>query len=107
MAAGLVVRAWAARILGRFYTRTLRIAEDQPIIRRGPYRLVRHPGYAADLLLWLGLRLATRNALVAFAVSLAMRAVYAQLETCGSCSDPTGSMTTTGISRLVFCCIPS
>src|SRR5579859_7484061 len=61
MTVALDVRDWAARTLGRFYTRTLRTAEDQTVIESGPYRWLRHPGYAADLLLWLGFGLASGN----------------------------------------------
>ncbi len=76
MVASMAVRAWAALTLGRFYTRTLRTVEDQPLIQSGPYRLVRHPGYGADLLMWVGFGLATRNWLVGLTVSLAMALVY-------------------------------
>lgn len=75
---GLIVRVWAARTLGRFYTRTLRVAEDQTVVRSGPYRLVRHPGYAADLLQWLGFGLASRNAIVAAMIGLVMSLAYAR-----------------------------
>ena len=50
--------------------------EDQSVVRRGPYRLVRHPGYAADLLLWLGFGLASGNAVVTSIICLAMAAAY-------------------------------
>jgi protein-S-isoprenylcysteine O-methyltransferase Ste14 len=78
MLAALATRVWAARTLGRFYTRTLRTAADQTVIRSGPYRFVRHPGYAADLLLWLGFGLAARNWLVTGAISAAMWLAYAR-----------------------------
>ena len=46
MVAGLLLRIWAALTLGRFYTRTLRVSSDQTVVRTGPYRFLRHPGYA-------------------------------------------------------------
>jgi len=76
MLAGLSLRVWAAQTLGRFYTRTLRVAEDQTVVRDGPYRWVRHPGYAADLLLWLGFGLASQNAIVAPSVVAVMFGAY-------------------------------
>src|SRR3989442_1487212 len=54
MLSGLVLRIWASRVLGSFYTRTLRTEAHQHLIAEGPYRLVRHPGYLGALLLWLG-----------------------------------------------------
>jgi protein-S-isoprenylcysteine O-methyltransferase len=50
MAAGLLLKAWAMRTLGGYYTRTLRVAPGQTVVRAGPYRVVRHPGYLASLL---------------------------------------------------------
>lgn len=54
VAVGLGLRAWGMRTLGRFYTRTLRTIDDQRVVREGPYRLVRHPGYCGSLLVWTG-----------------------------------------------------
>jgi protein-S-isoprenylcysteine O-methyltransferase Ste14 len=45
MLAAIGLRMWAALTLGRFYTRTLRTARDQIVVRDGPYRFVRHPGF--------------------------------------------------------------
>ena len=61
MLAGLALRIWAARVLGAFYTRTLRTSEQQHLITSGPYQVVRHPGYIADILMWLGAGAATAN----------------------------------------------
>ncbi len=61
MAAGVGLRFWAARTLGAFYTRTLRILDEHAIVEAGPYGLVRHPGYAGVLLMWLGAGLASGN----------------------------------------------
>ena len=44
MVGGLALRLWSQAALGRYYTSTLRHAEDQPILASGPYRLLRHPG---------------------------------------------------------------
>ena len=58
MAFAIAIRAWAARTLGESYTRTLRVRTGQQLITSGPYALVRHPGYAADIIMWLGYGLA-------------------------------------------------
>lgn len=60
----LALRVWAARVLGKYYTRTLRIISEQHIVQEGPYRLIRHPGYLADIFLWIGGGLAVSNWIV-------------------------------------------
>jgi protein-S-isoprenylcysteine O-methyltransferase Ste14 len=76
MAVGLGVRFWAMRLLGQFYTRSLRISEGQKLMDEGPYHLVRHPGYLGTLLTWIGLPLALSNWLSAVLVAGAMAAAY-------------------------------
>ncbi len=60
-ASGIALRLWANRVLGQFYTRTLRVADSQPIIQNGPYRLIRHPGYLGTILVWVGVGLSAQN----------------------------------------------
>ncbi len=69
---GIGLRVWAMRTLRGHYARTLRVVDDQPVIRDGPYRVVRHPGYLGVLLLWAGGALTARNAV---APALALTAV--------------------------------
>jgi protein-S-isoprenylcysteine O-methyltransferase len=76
MVAGLALRIWAARVLGASYTRTLRTSGEQHIVTEGPYRVVRHPGYAGVLLLLLGAGLAAANWPVTTAIALAMGRAY-------------------------------
>jgi protein-S-isoprenylcysteine O-methyltransferase Ste14 len=57
------LRIWAMRTLRGHYARTLRVVDDQPVVRLGPYRFVRHPGYLAVIALWAGAALTGRNAL--------------------------------------------
>ena len=73
---GLGIRIWSMRVLGRDYTRSLRTRETQTVIDRGPYRLVRHPGYSGSILVWFGSRLAV-NWLVAAATAVGLLLVYA------------------------------
>lgn len=54
---GLGLRAWAVRTLGRFFSLDLRVAEDQTVVDRGPYRLIRHPSYTGGLLIYPGMSL--------------------------------------------------
>jgi len=76
MVCGLALRLWSQAVLGRYYTTTLRDGEGQPILASGPYRLLRHPGYAGLLLAWVGAGLATANWAVASAVALLMVVAY-------------------------------
>jgi protein-S-isoprenylcysteine O-methyltransferase Ste14 len=76
MLGGLVMKVWAMRTLGRFYTRTLRTAADQAVVQDGPYRLVRHPGYVGTLLIWIGFGWAMRNWLLGLLNTLVLLAVY-------------------------------
>jgi protein-S-isoprenylcysteine O-methyltransferase Ste14 len=76
MVGGLALRLGSQAVLGRYYTSTLRHAEDQPIVGSGPYRLLRHPGYAGLLLAWVGAGLATANWAVALAIALLMAVAY-------------------------------
>src|SRR5262249_56911861 len=57
-AGGLGLRLWAPLVLGRFYTRTLRTDAQQTVVDEGPYRLIRHPGYAGNIIMWIGAALA-------------------------------------------------
>ena len=76
IAVGLSLRAWGMATLGRFYTRTLRVASDQQIVEHGPYRLVRHPGYTGSLLVWAGYCLGNGNWIAAVAVSVLLIVAY-------------------------------
>jgi protein-S-isoprenylcysteine O-methyltransferase Ste14 len=51
---GIALAAWAGRTLGRFYRPVVAIQEDHEVVATGPYRYVRHPIYAAALLVLLG-----------------------------------------------------
>lgn len=74
---GILLRLWAVLTLRERYTRTLLIQNDHVIERTGPYRVVRHPGYAGSLLCLNGIALASCSAAV-FILSVAITsAAYA------------------------------
>jgi protein-S-isoprenylcysteine O-methyltransferase Ste14 len=56
--AGALLRGWAIVSLGRYFRREVTIEPGQRIVRRGPYRVLRHPSYAGLLLMFAGLGLA-------------------------------------------------
>jgi protein-S-isoprenylcysteine O-methyltransferase Ste14 len=55
---GGAVRTWAVIALGRFFRREVTIEEGQTVVRRGPYRLIRHPAYLGTIVSLLGIGLA-------------------------------------------------
>ncbi len=54
---GLLLRRWAIRHLGRFFTVDVAIASDHRIVEDGPYRFMRHPSYSGLLLEFAGIGL--------------------------------------------------
>lgn len=77
-AGGLAVRAWSMRTLRDSYSRTLRVAADQPLVDTGPYALVRHPGYLGSIATWAGFALTSRRALSVAGVVALLGAAYRQ-----------------------------
>lgn len=55
--AGVSLRLWCRRTMGREFSYRLRIIEGHRLARRGPYRFVRHPAYTGDLMVHIGLPL--------------------------------------------------
>ncbi len=73
-ALGIALREWAVLSLGRFFTVKVAIASNQTLIRRGPYRWVRHSAYSGSILTLVGFPLAMGTwvgALLVLALSLA------------------------------------
>jgi protein-S-isoprenylcysteine O-methyltransferase len=68
MLCGLVVRLWAVRVLGRFFTVDVAIQGGHELVERGPYRVVRHPSYSGLVLLLVGLACALGSWLSALAL---------------------------------------
>lgn len=77
LAAGLALRGWAMASLGAAFTRALRVAPDAALVERGPYRRVRHPGYAAALLVLPAHALLAAGVGVAAATFVGLGIVYA------------------------------
>jgi protein-S-isoprenylcysteine O-methyltransferase Ste14 len=47
---GAALRIWSFETLGQYFTFTVKVSPDQPVVTAGPYRVLRHPGYAGGLL---------------------------------------------------------
>ncbi|HZI34378.1 MAG TPA: isoprenylcysteine carboxylmethyltransferase family protein [Gaiellales bacterium] len=59
--AGGGLRGWGIATLGRSFRRDVTIQADHRVVIDGPYRLLRHPAYAGNLLAALGFGLALTN----------------------------------------------
>src|SRR5260370_17698197 len=57
----MALRFYAIAVLGAFFTTTVAIAPEQPVIEAGPYRIIRHPSYTGFLITLLGLGLSLTN----------------------------------------------
>jgi len=76
MLLSLLLRIWAIATLGSSFRTTVETHQDQKVVRKGPYRLVRHPSYTGLLLTCLGYGIAVQNWLsVIFAVGLPLIAL--------------------------------
>jgi protein-S-isoprenylcysteine O-methyltransferase Ste14 len=51
---GLLLRWWSFVSLGKYFTVVVQTSEDQPVVERGPYRVLRHPSYTGLLLAFIG-----------------------------------------------------
>jgi len=74
---GSALRRYCRHLLGEFFIGDVNARPDQPVIQKGPYRLVRHPSYTGGILMfggislalgtWLGVAIGTLSAIVAYA----------------------------------------
>jgi protein-S-isoprenylcysteine O-methyltransferase Ste14 len=60
-ALGVALRYWAIVTLGRFFTSAVMVQADQPVVAHGPFRFIRHPGYAGALFFGVGAALTCAN----------------------------------------------
>lgn len=75
MGAGSALRVWGVHSLGAYYSGHIETWEGQSVIRSGPYRVIRHPGYAGNMLQAIGMPLIL-NAYVALALSAAVIVLF-------------------------------
>jgi protein-S-isoprenylcysteine O-methyltransferase Ste14 len=59
--AGVGLRGWSFTTLGQYFTFTVMVSADQPVVTAGPYRVLRHPSYLGVLLGVAGIGLASAN----------------------------------------------
>jgi protein-S-isoprenylcysteine O-methyltransferase Ste14 len=77
LVAGLALRAWAMILLRNSYSRGLQVSEGQRLVTTGPYRVVRHPGYAGSLLVWVGFALGLGSWVATILAAVLLGAAYA------------------------------
>jgi protein-S-isoprenylcysteine O-methyltransferase len=75
MISGLALRTWAVVLLGPWFTWNVTVQAGQQLVTRGPYRLIRHPGYTGALITFVASSVLVRSWVVAllavFALTLA------------------------------------
>jgi len=75
--AGTLFRNWAVRTLGRYFTRTVQVSDDQPVVERGPYRWLRHPSYTGGALAAGGVGVALGSVVTVVAILVPVAIAYA------------------------------
>lgn len=66
---GIVLRGLSVRTLQSAFTLNVQTAEDQHLITKGPYRLIRNPSYTGGILSLLGVAFCLRSVFAPFAVA--------------------------------------
>ena len=74
---GLIVRYAAFTTLGRFFSRTLREAEDHTLVTNGIYKYIRHPGYLSDFMIFIGVTMAMGSLICIIFIPVAFSFTYA------------------------------
>ena len=72
---GLALMRWTT-LVNPFYLRTMATTDDHFICTDGPYKTIRHPGYLAFLLAWIGFGLMTDNWISCLMVTVLMIWTY-------------------------------
>ena len=73
---GFTLRTVAARTLGRFYSRTLRVKDDHRVVSEGMYQWIRHPGYLGMIVMFLGAGVTVANFIVISVVAVLIVPAY-------------------------------
>src|SRR3954468_20971331 len=73
---GSLLRRYCWRTLGEYFTGDVQARAGQPVIRSGPYRLVRHPSYTAGMMMFIGIGVALGSWLSFLLLAIASIASY-------------------------------
>ncbi len=74
--AGDLLFIWSHRALGRNWSPLLEIRKGHILVTKGPYRLIRHPMYAAIFLIGTGVSFLSANWLVSLSYMLPVVSMY-------------------------------
>jgi protein-S-isoprenylcysteine O-methyltransferase Ste14 len=58
---GAALRVWSIIVLGSSFRTTVEVSNNQQVVQRGPYKLIRHPSYSGLLVMCLGYGIADQN----------------------------------------------
>jgi protein-S-isoprenylcysteine O-methyltransferase len=73
---GSLLRRYCWRTLGQYFTGDVQARAGQPVIRTGPYQLVRHPSYTGGMLMNVGVGLALCSPLSLTLLTVTALATY-------------------------------
>jgi protein-S-isoprenylcysteine O-methyltransferase Ste14 len=73
---GILFRRYSIKILGKYFTAAVIVNTNQPVITKGPYRWIRHPGYAGGFLMFIGIGISLGNWLSLIVFLLEIYFVY-------------------------------
>ena len=76
--AGSLLRRYCFRMLGKYFTAAVSVDVGQPVIDKGPYRWIRHPGYTAGFIMYIGIGLAFGSGLSLLIFFLMIWLVYSR-----------------------------
>ena len=76
MLLGLVIRVTSMLTLSKYYTRTLITVDKQEIVKKGLYKIIRHPGYFGTILIWSAAGLGMTNEVVFITGSILIVLAY-------------------------------
>jgi protein-S-isoprenylcysteine O-methyltransferase Ste14 len=73
---GEALRQWSIYSLGKFFTYPVVIMTDHRLIKKGPYKYVRHPAYLGGMLTFVGIGIALQSWAGAVAAGIIMLVAY-------------------------------
>jgi len=73
---GISLRVWSINILGKNFTAAVKVTKEHELIKRGPYRYIRHPSYLGALIAITGCPVFLNNSFTIFMSLGAMMFVY-------------------------------
>lgn len=75
---GMGFRWYCVSVLGKYFTGVVLIQKEHQLVQRGPYKILRHPGYTGALIGFLGIGISTNNwiNMIIFFVAMGLFYVY-------------------------------